>query len=151
MKKNIFLFLIVPLLFIGCKKVDVVVSDKPVKVETKATVVKECFSYDKDGNDISMQIETTGEEVFGALAYSLAGKDKNAGFLKGKWKKNMLLLDYTFLSEGKESTCQVAFEVRDGQLIEGYGEMNEDGTAFKDVAKLKFTSTMPLSKIDCPK
>lgn len=152
MKKQILFSVTILLLLIGCKKGDVIVFGKSVSVEGKETqVVSECYSYEKEGTSISMQIETTGEDVIGAMAYSLAEKDKNAGLLKGKWEKNILVLDYTFLSEGTESTRQVAFALKDGQLIEGYGEMNEDGTAFKDISTLKFTSTMPLSKINCPK
>lgn len=152
MKKRVFLWLIIPLLIIGCKKgEDVVVFDKPVTVEPTAVGNEVCYSYDKDGNSISMQIETSGDNVFGAMAYNLSEKDKNAGLLKGKWENNILLLDYTFESEGSMSTRQVAFELKNGQLIEGYGEMIDEGTKFKDVSQLKFTSTMPLSKTDCPK
>jgi hypothetical protein len=151
MKKQIILSISIALLLIGCKKGDdVVIFGKPVKVEVKENETKsECYSYEKDGNAISVQIETSGEDVFGAMAYHLAEKDKNAGLLKGKWENNILLADYTFKSEGTQSTRQVAFELKDGQLIEGYGEMNEDGTKFKDVSQLKFTSTMPLSKTVC--
>jgi hypothetical protein len=150
MKKNIFLLLALPLLVLGCKKNEAVVSDEPIKVEPKV-VVTECYSYEKDGNAISMQIETTGEDVSGTMTYSWAEKDKNAGLVKGKWENNKLFLDYNFLSEGVQSTRQLAFELKDGQLIEGYGEMTDEGTKFKDVSQLKFTSTMPLSKINCPK
>lgn len=41
------------------------------------------------------------------------------------------------------------FLVKDNQLIEGYGDLNEDGTKFKDVNSIKDTSTMPLTKVDC--
>ncbi|MFN3754103.1 hypothetical protein [Flavobacterium sp.] len=146
MKKQMLFSISMLFLLTGCKKGDFIVFGEP-----NATVLKECYEYDKDGNSISMQIETTGKDVFGAMTYKLSEKDKNAGFIKGKWENNILLLDYTFLSEGTESTRQVAFQRKDNQLIEGYGEMTEDGTKFKEVSQLKFTSTMPLSKIDCPK
>lgn len=152
MKKSVFLLLALPLLLMGCKKGDdVQVFGKSVTVEPTAVNTGECYTYEKDGNAISLQIETAGQEVFGAMSYALAEKDKSAGLLKGKWENNILLLDYTFQSEGTQSTRQVAFELKDGQLIEGYGEMNEDGTKFKDVSQLKFTSTMPLSRTNCPK
>jgi len=152
MKKNIVLLLALSFLLISCKKNDVVVFGQPVTVEhNEAKTKSECYSYEKGGNLITLQLETSGEDVFGAMVYNLAEKDKSAGLLKGKWVNNMLQLDYTFQAEGVLSTRQLAFELKNGQLIEGYGEMNEDGTKFKDVSKLSFTSTMPLSKIDCPK
>ena len=150
MKKQIILSLSILFLSVSCKDGDFLVLGKSVTVEP-VTATKECYEYDQDGNDISMQIETTGKDVIGAMTYSLSEKDKNAGILKGQWKNDILLLDYTFLSEGTESTRQVAFQLKDGQLIEGYGEMTEDGTKFKEVSQLKFTSTMPLSKTNCPK
>lgn len=150
MKKQIILSLTFLFLSVSCKDGDFLVFGKSVTVEP-VTATKECYEYDQDGNDISMQIETTGKDVIGAMTYSLSEKDKNAGILKGQWKNDILLLDYTFLSEGTESTRQVAFQLKDGQLIEGYGEMTEDGTKFKEVSQLKFTSTMPLSKTNCPK
>lgn len=150
MKKQIILSFLVLFLTISCKDGDFLVFGKSATVEPNAGT-KACYSYDQNGNAISIQIETTGEDVFGAMAYSLAEKDKNAGFLKGKWEKDILLLNYTFQSEGTQSTRQVAFQLKDNQLIEGYGEMTEEGTKFKDVSQIKFTSTMPLSKTDCPK
>jgi hypothetical protein len=44
---------------------------------------------------------------------------------------------------------EVAFIIKDGKLIEGYGELNEEGTTFKDPSQLHFTSTMPLQKTNC--
>lgn len=151
MKKSIFLLLALPLLLVGCKKNEVVVLGEPVTVKPTTVSPEACYVYDKDGTAISLQIKTTGEEVTGTMEYAIAEKDKNTGAIKGKWINNILLLDYTFQSEGKESTRQVAFQLKDNQLIEGYGEMNEDGTQFKEVSQLKFTSTMPLSKTNCPK
>ena len=43
----------------------------------------------------------------------------------------------------------MAFLVQDNQLIEGYGDLNEEATKFKDVNSIKYTSDMPLSKKDC--
>ena len=152
MKKNVLLWMMIPLLLMGCKKDEnIVVFGKSVTLEPTAVGNEVCYTYEKDGNLISMQIETTGQNVFGAMAYNLFEKDKTAGLLKGKWINNILLLDYTFESEGQMSTRQVAFALKNDQLIEGYGEMIEAGTKFKDVSQLKFTSTMPLHKIDCPK
>ena len=61
----------------------------------------------------------------------------------------MLLADYTFQSEGKESVRQVAFKIQDGKLLEGYGELNADGTKFKDTSKLTFNPSMPLTILSC--
>lgn len=151
MKKQIILSASIIFLLIGCKKGDTVVPGEPVKVEPKETAIKECYSYEKDGTLITLKIETIGEKVMGAMVYSLAEKDKNAGILEGTLKDNILIANYTFESEGTTSTRQVAFKRENDQLIEGYGEMTHEGTVFKDISQIKFSSTMPLSKTDCTK
>ncbi|KKN46648.1 hypothetical protein LCGC14_0671010 [marine sediment metagenome] len=83
------------------------------------------------------------------LTYALAEKDKNTGTYKGEFNDGKLIGTYTFQSEGVESKRQVAFMLSDDQLIEGYGELNEDGSLFKDVNTVNYSSTMPLSKTDC--
>ena len=62
-----------------------------------------------------------------------------------------LIGTYTFDSEGKSSSREVAYELKDNQLIEGYGDLDDSGTKFKDVNTIKYTSTTPLLKVDCAK
>jgi hypothetical protein len=110
-----------------------------------------CFLYEANGSKIKLRLLygdndslTTGE-----LNYDLAEKDSNKGMFVGKFENNILIADYTFQSEGTESKRQVAFQLKDGKFIEGYGDMNEDGTRFKDETKIKFDSKMPLSEVEC--
>ena len=155
MKKQILFSLVFVLTLIGCKKETEEETPEPtvpVAEEPVPTVAKnECYSYKANGSDINMQIEFKGDDLSGTLNYFLAEKDGNAGTFTGKSENDILLLDYTFQSEGVQSTRQVAFKMQDGKLIEGYGEMNEDGTKFKDVSQLKFDSKMPLTKTACSK
>lgn len=152
MKKLILLSIVFTILLTGCKK-------EAPKTKTPSTEIAKpleqpttaCYSFEEKGSSVSLQMEITGKDVTGTMVYALAEKDKNTGTFKGTLNNDILIADYTFQSEGVESTRQVAFEVRGDKLIEGYGEMNEDGTSFKDVNQLKFNATMPLSKMDCPK
>lgn len=149
MKKQIFLSVAFILVFTACKK-EASETTLPVSEETKAETSKtECYYYDVNGNVVELQLQYNTDDISGTLNYALAEKDTNMGTFKGKIENNILLAAYTFHSEGTESTRQVAFKFMDGKLVEGYGDMNEDGTHFKDVSQLKFTSTMPLSKVDC--
>jgi len=134
------------LLLIGCKKES---PQKTILIKKQAVPYiekKQCYAYEKEGNEISLQIELNGKDVLGSLVYSLAEKDKNAGLLRGRLENYILIAEYTFESEGKESTRQVAFKLENNKLIEGYGEMTLDGTHFKDTTQLKFGSAMPLLK-----
>lgn len=106
------------------------------------------YLFEDGKNIITFVIEENGNKIKGFLTYELAEKDRNSGKFTGKFKDGILIGKYTFKSEGKESTREVAFKVDGDKLIEGYGELNEDGTTFKDVTNLNFDSKTPLIKID---
>ncbi|WP_157491932.1 hypothetical protein [Gelidibacter mesophilus] len=113
------------------------------------TLEKGCYTYHENGSMVSMEITKADNPVEGNLTYAFAEKDKNTGTFKGEFNDGKLVADYTFQSEGKESTRQVAFMLKDNQLVEGYGELNENGTMFKDVNFIDYSSTTPLTKTDC--
>lgn len=143
--------IVVALLWTGCKKETPQKQPSTSETEKTAVTSKQCYSYEQNGNSISLQLEITGDKASGAMAYSIAEKDKNTGILEGTIKDSILIADYTFQSEGTQSKRQVAFQFKDDKLIEGYGEMNDEGTNFKDTRTLKFDSSMPLIKTDCSK
>lgn len=117
-----------------------------VKKEINKDLLKGLYSYHSNGSSVEFEITEIGEQVVGKLTYQLAEKDKNTGTFKGQLIGNKLIGDYTFQSEGTESTRQVAFEFTGNQLIEGYGTLNEEGNAFLDTSKINYSSIMPLSK-----
>jgi hypothetical protein len=149
MKKTMFLLSLMTLLF-ACKKTATLAQPAPTPTTSKTIIPKEeCYVYNANGNSVELQFERKGNAVFGTLIYALAEKDRNTGTIKGKLENNILLAEYTFQSEGTQSTRQVIFQFKDKQFIEGYGEMTTDGTHFKDPAKVTFASTMRLGKTDC--
>lgn len=113
------------------------------------TLEKGCYIYNANGSMVNLEITKTDNPVEGNLIYALAEKDKNTGTFNGQFNDGKLVGTYTFQSEGIESKRQVAFMLKDHQLVEGYGELNEDGTMFKDVNSVSYSSTMPLTKTDC--
>lgn len=110
-----------------------------------------CYVFNDGKNNVSFEIIENSSKIKGNLTYAFAEKDKNSGSFSGKLTDGILIGKYTFESEGKESVREVAFKVEGDKLIEGYGDLNEDGTAFKDATNLNFTSKMPLAKTDCVK
>ncbi|MCK0158891.1 hypothetical protein MWU65_17015 [Cellulophaga sp. F20128] len=108
-----------------------------------------CYSFNGNNNTIILEITNLRNGVNGDLTYIFEGKDNRSGTLIGKVTGDKLFGEYTFMSEGVESIREVAFLIKDGQLIEGYGELNENGTAFVAKSNLEFTSTMPLTKTEC--
>ena len=127
-------------------------TENPVIAETTTAVLEPgCYEYIKDGNDVKMEITKVADEVTGNLVTAYSGKDSNTGTFVGKLNGDKLIGTYTFDSEGTSSSREVAYELKDNQLIEGYGDLDDSGTKFKDVNTIKYTSTTPLLKVDCAK
>ena len=122
-----------------------------IETTLKPTLETGCYEYKGDGNNIQMEITEVGDNVKANLNIAYAEKDVNQGKFVSTLNGDKLIGTYTFNSEGTESSREMAFLVKDDQLIEGYGDLNEDGTKFKDVNTVKYTSTMPLTKVDCDK
>ena len=154
--KKILIFFLVTTVAISCKKKesknDTPQESKEVVVETPTTLLKVgCYEYNNDGNQILFEIIEIDNTIKGNITYALTEKDSNTGTFIGELNEDKLIGTYTFSSEGTESTREMAFMVKDNQLIEGFGELNETGDAFKDKNNISYTSTMPLTKIDCTK
>jgi hypothetical protein len=110
-----------------------------------------CYQYATAADTITLKLVNMGGTVAGALIYKLKEKDMNAGTIKGTLRGDILLADYTFKSEGTESTRQVAFKKTGNAFIEGYGEMvNVKGVEqFKNVDSIVYSTSMKLEEIPC--
>ena len=150
--KKIVTVILVFTTFIGCQKKEANTSkSEENKAETSKPLEKNCYAYEGNGSKIILQITDIDNGINGYLKYNLAEKDQNKGTFKGIQKGDTLFATYTFKSEGVESKRDIAFLLKNNQLVEGYGELATEGmtTKFKNPSQLKFDSTMPLSKIDC--
>lgn len=157
MKKVIILSLTF-LTIIACRNNTKIASQKVTKEENtakeafkKSILEIGCYEYNNDGNVIKMEITEMDNNVNGTLNIAYAQKDASQGKFIGILNDDKLMGTYTFNSEGLESSREMVFLVKDDQLIEGYGELNENGTKFKDVNTIKYTALMPLTKVDCDK
>ncbi len=110
-----------------------------------------CYVNISARDTVKLKVETFPNVVTGTLLYSFFEKDKNTGEIEGRLMGDTLLADYTFMSEGKRSTRQVIFLVRDSIAIEGYGAMEEkEGKmVFKDIREIDFDKGMKLVKVSC--
>ncbi len=141
--------------FFSCKnneeKVGETMIEERVKEEAvmTPTLEKGCYIYNANGTMVNLEITKTDNPVEGNLTYAFAEKDKNTGTFSGNMNEGKLIGTYTFQSEGVESKRQIAYMLKDNQLVEGFGELNEDGTMFKDANSVNYSSTMPLTKTDC--
>lgn len=149
--KKLTLIFFASLTMLSCKKEEEKTENSNLQKTKSTSLDLGCYIFNDNKNNISFEITENRNEIKGNLAYAFAEKDKNFGTFSGKLTDGVLIGKYTFQSEGKESTRDVAFKVDGDKLIEGYGDLNEDGTTFKDENHLNFDSKMPLTKTDCEK
>jgi hypothetical protein len=123
-------------------------SSGEIKNETSVT---NCYQYAGMADTITLTLARTGETFTGTLVYHLKEKDSNTGTILGSKKGDILLADYTFMSEGVQSVRQVAFKQEGNTLVEGYGdiETRDDKVYFKDTDSLQFNSSMKLVEKPC--
>lgn len=110
-----------------------------------------CYQYATAADTITLKLVNMGGTVGGALIYKLKEKDMNAGTIKGTLRGDILLADYTFKSEGTQSTRQVAFKKTGNAFIEGYGEtVDVNGVEqFRNADSIVYSSSMKLEEIPC--
>ncbi len=110
-----------------------------------------CFAYTENRDTISMKLILKDSLASGTLIYNLYEKDKNKGTFKGMLRKDTLLADYTFLSEGMRSVRQVAFLVKGNILLPGNGSMKEQRNrlVFSSKNDITFDASITLQPIEC--
>lgn len=110
-----------------------------------------CYLYAGEADTVSLKLTHDGDSVSGYLDYRLKEKDKNTGTIKGKMNGNILIAEYTFFSEGVQSTRQVAFKLDGDSFFEGYGESynQNDKAYFRNTDALNFEGSMELAEVAC--
>jgi hypothetical protein len=120
------------------------------KNTSKANRHAQCYQYSGTAGTITMRLEEN-DFFSGILVYELKEKDRNGGTIQGKLQGDLLIADYSFVSEGSLSVRQVAFKKIGNNFIEGYGDVVviDNKAVFKDISTLQFNSDMVLSVINC--
>ncbi|MBD0260004.1 MAG: hypothetical protein ICV83_30160 [Cytophagales bacterium] len=103
----------------------------------------QCFTWSIGENTATAHLEIVGSQVKGTLEFDYAEKDDSQGKLNGTLNNDIIMAEYTFVSEGQESVMEVVFKLQGNKLIQGYAEMEEQGgkLVFKDGVKLSFQNT----------
>ncbi len=128
------------------------VGDTSKTVENKIMIPASSCYFSTTGKDtVQLKLEVFPNVVTGKLLYKFYEKDSNTGEFNGQLHGDTLLADYKFISEGKLSTRQVIFLIKNGTATEGYGNMEEkEGKMiFKDVNGVSFGKGLVLQKVEC--
>ncbi|HEV8082519.1 MAG TPA: hypothetical protein VGP55_04920 [Chitinophagaceae bacterium] len=112
-----------------------------------------CYRYINNKDTIILKVVDVNGFMTGTLVYNFYEKDKNMGTIQGEIKDETLFADYSFSSEGVQSVRPVAFKKEGEDLLEGYGETeNQNGKLrFKNIESLDFTHSIKLRPFDCEK
>ena len=112
------------------------------QAKSEKTPPIDCYSYASASDTVTLKLIHIGDSITGTLVYSLKEKDRNKGTIQGNMQGDILVATYTFMSEGIQSTRQVAFKKEGNSFIEGYGD-------FKNLDSLNFNTPMKLVEIAC--
>lgn len=90
-------------------------------------------------------------KVIGDLEFKNSEKDSSKGTIEGVYKRNILIADYSFVSEGTSSVMQVAFKKTEEGFVPGYGLIVMEGTTqkFKNTNDLTFDSSITYIPSTC--
>jgi hypothetical protein len=155
MKKELLTSFLAVVVLVSCKKETNEPLPAPTVQEEMVASESQINCYQgiikNDTIKLSLHIEPN-QQVKGQLTYLFFEKDKNNGTLVGQVVGDTLRANYTFMSEGKESSRDIVFLRKGKIIIEAYGDVEdkEGKTVFKDPKKLFFDSATVLSEVDCP-
>ena len=113
-----------------------------------------CYLYATDRDTVYLKLNPAlNGKVTGDLNYHFFERDGNTGFIEGEIHGDTLIADYTFLSEGLISVREVAFLLGEDQVMEGYGDVEEqDGRmVFWHTDSLDFSNGLILPEVPCEK
>lgn len=148
MKKILYCFGAIALLSACNQKTENKETDTSIVTNTSQTDFSGLYSYQQNGDTITLQLTVDGTKANGNLLYALNEKDRNSGSFVGEIKDGVLLANYTFSSEGVLSERQIAFKLTDTSAVEGYGDVQEINgkMVFKDAANLEYGTGLVLTK-----
>lgn len=145
--------LLAPLVLISCapgEKEKEATAPAAVKKAEQSSAIN-CYEYINKADTVILKLIHAGDAITGLLVYNLDGKDINKGTIRGGMQGNILVANYTFMSEGTTSERQVAFKLDNGSFIEGYGPTytDNDRVRFYNIDSLQFDGRIKLAEVDC--
>lgn len=122
-----------------------------VKEGALLTESKSCYAFTNGKDSISMSIEINNNKANGDLNFNYYEKDSNKGTFSGNMDTDTLWADYTFMSEGIQSTREVVFLKKGDIWIQGYGEIIEKNGeyVFANHDDIRFDNNFMLEKVEC--
>ena len=149
--KKIFLLFVTAMALFSCagdKDKDPDIASTDIAKETTI----HCYMKVVNQDTFLLRLNKTGKKIGGNLEYDFHEKDRNVGMISGELQGDTLFAEYAFKSEGVESIRELAFILREVDVQEGFGEMEEKNgrMVFKDKSAVQFTDTTLFRNVPCP-
>lgn len=110
-----------------------------------------CYEMAIKKDTARLMLTIKDSTVTGSLVFNWHEKDGNTGMIKGVVRDSFIVADYTFQSEGITSVREEVFKIRDGSLVHGFGDLQEQNgkVVYKDRSRLQYDLDHPFLKVDC--
>lgn len=120
-------------------------------IRSQIALQEGCYTVIRKGDTATLDLQIQDSVITGQLNYRWAEKDNNSGTIWGIVRDSLLIADYTFQSEGLSSVREVVFKLKGDTLLQGYGELTEQGNKvlFKEKDRLQYDTSFPFIKVDC--
>lgn len=157
--KKVFYFIVLSVFAISCTqnknsgnqtKDDSAVVEKPANIALAEG--KSCYLGVVGKDSAKLEIERNGTTFNGFLSYKRFESDSSLGEVNGTISGDTLKGSFNFLSEGMISVIDKYFLLKDGKLLEGWGDMvNVDDMTmkFEDPSQLTYGGVFTLNPTDC--
>ena len=134
-------------------KSDEGISKDSSTVNSAAATNKYCYANFKSKDTVILSFTQSDTTITGNLLYKFFEKDKNLGTINGVIKGDTIIADYSFSAEGTTSNREVVFLKKNGELVEGFGDVEaKDGKMiFRNRSALTFDNSVVLQSTDCSK
>lgn len=133
------------------RKNDVVNTNVDEPTQVISSSIKGCYvaRLSKDVYTLVIRSED-GQSVSGVLSYNNYEKDSSSGPIKGIFANDILLVDYSFNSEGMDSNSQLIFKRVGDSFIQGFGNVKiVDGKeVFDNISTVTYDSKSKFVKSD---
>lgn len=113
---------------------------------------KSCYVGIVGKDSVKLEIKRNGTNFSGFLSYKRFESDSSLGELNGTISGDTLKGSFNFLSEGMISVNEKYFLLKDGKLLEGWGDMVsvDDATMkFENPSQLTYGEGFVLNSTDC--
>ena len=123
-----------------------------INTDAQPFALEGCYEMTMKKDSAFMRLQLQDSIAIGTLNFIFFEKDRNTGTFKGVLRGDRIVADYTFQSEGMTSVREIVFKIKDTTLVQGFGELKEEGSklVFENLDEVQYQLANPFIKTACP-